>query len=256
MYQLLLRLLHPFPWLLIAVGFGLWRLHRRDPEHRRTWRWTWLAYALLVLDCLPITAYFTAGLLEWQYPRRYDLPADTQVIVVLGGGVLAAAEPGDRDRLAESSFVRAQFAAELYHDGPRCLVLVSGGHPQPNSQIASPAGLMAESLLAAGVDPSDLMIEDRSRNTAENAAATVALLKARGLTDGVVLVSGASHLPRAERLFRRLGCPVTPIGCAYRTDECRPGVWAFWPKSSAATINQEMVHEALGMAWYWLRGKL
>ena len=46
--------------------------------------------------------------------------------------------------------------------------------------------------------------EDRSRDTRENAAATVALLRAAGVRQ-IVLVTHASHMPRAMRLARIAG---------------------------------------------------
>jgi uncharacterized SAM-binding protein YcdF (DUF218 family) len=72
----------------------------------------------------------------------------------------------------------------------------------------------------------------------------------------VVLVTAGTHLPRSVALFRREGIDVIPVGCAYRTEESERGVWNFWPRAAAASINQEVLHEVLGMVWLWLRGKL
>jgi len=256
MYQTLLHLLQPFPLCVVGLGLSLAVASWRSPDLRRRLRWAWLFYALLLVDCLPITAYFIAGALEWQYPRRMSRPEETKVIVVLGGGVYGAIGPDDVDRLSDSSIYRAQRAAELYRTGPSCTVIVSGGHADPTLNIASPATLMAEFLTRSGVDPADLIIEAESRNTAENAEFTAKVLRQHGWKDGVVLVTSAVHIPRSMLLFRRQGYDAIPVACSYRTQECEQGVFAFWPQSSAASANQEVVHEVLGMAWLWLRGKI
>lgn len=255
MYRAVVTLLQPFPLLLLALGIVLWQLRRRAPEHRRRLRWALTIYLLLVVDCLPIVAYYSAGLLEWRFPRAAVRPPQTRAIVVLAAGVHPSKLAGVPDRLSEESFYRVHRAAELYHAGPPCAVLVSGGHSDPGRPFAPPAHLMADYLLRSGVDPADVLIEDRSRNTEENAQFSVQMLSERGLTDGVVLVSSATHLVRAQRLFRRAGCETTPIGCLYRTDECDRGIWAFWPRSKPAAIHQEVFHELLGMVWLMVRGR-
>ena len=256
MYRVIVSLLEPFPLLLLALGIALIVAWRRQSDQRRRLRWVAVAYLLLLMDCLPAVAYYSAHLLEDRFTRLDELPADTRAIVVLGGGVHPPDVKGGRDRLADNSFYRTQRAAELYHSGPRCLVIVSGGRVEPTDRMSPSSTLMAEYLIQTGVPPADIVIEDRSRNTAENVANSVQILKDRGLTEGVVLTSNATHLVRAELLFRRAGYRVTPIGCAYRTDQSSKGIWSFYPKPNAAAIHQEVAHEVLGIVWLWLRERL
>ncbi|MFN7134959.1 MAG: YdcF family protein, partial [Myxococcales bacterium] len=56
----------------------------------------------------------------------------------------------------------------------------------------------------AGLPGEALLLEDRSRNTHENARHTAALLKPRGI-HRVLLVSDGFHLLRARQQFRRAG---------------------------------------------------
>lgn len=238
MYQFCVQTLQPYPLLLAALGVALLRAWRLPRERRGGLCAITVCFALVWLASTPLSAYWAAGLLEWRYPPLPQRPPATRVLVVLCGGLIRPDTP------SEPSLRRAVYAAELYHAGPRCPVVVSGGRTDPTEPPE--AEVVARLLRTAGVAPEDLILEDQSLNTAQNAARTAAVLRARGLTEGVVLVTSALHLRRATAQFQRQGVTVIPAGCGYRTDEFDGGFAAIWPKASALKINQEVWHELLG----------
>ena len=95
---------------------------------------------------------------------------------------------------------RAAAAALLYRRGAAPLVVASGGitHGAPRSEAAA----LAEGLHALGI--AEVLVEDRSRSTAENATLTAELLAARGARS-VWIVTQPFHVRRAVRLFRQAG---------------------------------------------------
>jgi len=95
-------------------------------------------------------------------------------------------------------------AAALYHAGGASHVIATGGatHGAPRSE----AEAIAEELKAAGVP--DVIVESRSRTTAENARFTAALLAERlppGAVRTIWIVTQPFHGRRAARLFRDAG---------------------------------------------------
>jgi uncharacterized SAM-binding protein YcdF (DUF218 family) len=213
-----------------------------------------ILYAMLLISSLPVTVFLTAGWLERSFPRVTSRPQGTRAIVVLGGGVLQARHAGDLAWPDYGTYTRTIRAYELYRDGPPCPIVLSGGGALPPKQ---PAGqVMADFLKRMGVPEADLIVEDQSRTTAENAEFTARILKERELTDGVLLVSTATHLWRAEWLFREQEIAVTPAGCDYLTDQIPLNGTLVWPSGTAVSMHQQAWHEYLGAAWYWLNGKL
>jgi uncharacterized SAM-binding protein YcdF (DUF218 family) len=95
---------------------------------------------------------------------------------------------------------RVAAAAALFHRGAAPLVVASGGvtHGAPRSEAAA----LADGLHAAGVP--DVVVEERSRSTAENARFTAALLAERRVRS-LWLVTQPFHARRAELLFSRAG---------------------------------------------------
>src|SRR5262249_14280878 len=136
-----------------------------------------------------------------------------------------------------------------------CPVLVSGGKVDAEEPGPPCAHLMRDFLIQQGVRKADLIVEDTSRTTFENAVACRHLLEARGLKK-VLLVTDALHMPRAAACFRKQGVDLVPGACRYLTANPEFSVFGFLPSPGAARNCQQAMHEWLGAAWYRLRGRL
>lgn len=115
-------------------------------------------------------------------------------IVALGAPVAPSGRPSEI--LAE----RLEVAAALFHRGGAPLVVVTGGLTRGARRAEADA--MAESLAALGVPPAAILVENRSRDTAENAAFVRALLPT---ASRLWIVTQPFHTRRAARYFRRAG---------------------------------------------------
>lgn len=245
---------HVVLYLLLAIGLiTLWRV--RPPIPRRRLHWVTVPFVLLSLLSMPAVGYLGFGSLEWAYPPLTQRPSDADAIVVLSGYQKPADEVRPHAELGEDSIYRCLRAAELYHDGPRCPVVVSGGRVEAQTPGPTLAELMRDFLLKLGVAVDDIVVEDRSKNTYENAVGSVALLRERGLKRPV-LITDANSLLRAELCFRRQGMFVVPCGCYYRATHFDAAVIDFLPDPAAFGHLELVVHEWLGLAWYWLRGRI
>lgn len=126
--------------------------------------------------------------------------ASLDALVVLGAAFRA-------DGTASPALVRrARHAARLYHAGRAPAVLVTGGANPPGAP-ESEASAMFRILVRDGVPAERVLVEDRARNTAENARLSAGLLHARGWLR-VGLVTDRPHVPRAALAFRREGMTV------------------------------------------------
>src|SRR5262249_2268652 len=133
--------------------------------------------------------------------------------------VLAAAvRPANPVRLQaeldERSTFRCLSASSLYHQGPPCLVVVSGGKSDPSEPGPPCAQVMHDFMVDLGVKTSDLLVEEASRTTFENAVECRKLLEARNIEE-IVLVTDAVHTVRAEECFRNQGLRVTTAACRH-----------------------------------------
>ena len=124
-----------------------------------------------------------------------DAPIEARdAIVVLGAPLTPAGE------LSQVLEERIAAAVALYRAGGGQRVVASGG-PTGGAPRAEAAAI-AEALHAAGIP--DVLVEDRSLSTAQNAQLTADLLAPLGART-VWIVTQPFHAKRAARLFRRAG---------------------------------------------------
>ncbi len=97
-------------------------------------------------------------------------------------------------------------------------------------------------------------LEDRSRNTAENAIfAKKMAAPQRG--ERWLLVTSAYHLPRAIGAFRKAGFPVEPYPVDWRTRGSEDLLRPFPTVGDGLRRTDTAVREWVGLAVYWLSGR-
>jgi uncharacterized SAM-binding protein YcdF (DUF218 family) len=160
-------------------------------------------------------------------------------IVVLGGGYSTDPRVDVASHLAEATVARLVGGIEFYKEIPGSKLLLSGGPP-------AQADAMAKVALALGVKEQDVILERSSRNTQQEAifiAPTVG--KAPFL-----LVTSASHMPRAMALFRKLG--MNPIAAPTDFLAKRTRGWGpddIYPSYYGLYEAERAVYEYLGIVW-------
>jgi len=254
-YSFISYLLQPYVLLLfLMLGAALF-LWRSRGEPRRRFRWLIVPLVALIVLSMPAVSYLVLGSLEWRHNPLEQRPKDALAIVVLGGGVLAPDAGRPRAELDSTSLYRCLHAVQMYRQGPPCLVLVSGGKPDPASPGPACADLMAALMVELGVRPTDVIVENTSRTTHENAVLSRKILQERHI-DEVVLVTEATHLPRAVLCFHKEGIAVVPSGCHYQATAFTGSLYDFLPSPGALGGCETASHEWVGLAWYWLSGKI
>ena len=258
MYALIHFLLQPFMILSLVCGLAIANLWRCRRESRARLLWVTVPYVLLVGFSLPIVAGVATAVLESRFDPLARRPHDIEAIVVLGGYVSRPAHRGLEPELGSDTALRCIRAAALYRDGDPVPVVASGRlfwEQQEGQEVEQPslAAVMGRVLRHLGVAGEDLILEQVSTDTWENAVESAGLLKARGI-QRVLVVTDATHLPRAVACFRAQGMSVVPAGRGYQ--EHRLSVASFLPSHYAPERNQEVFHEIIGFLWYWVRGRI
>lgn len=180
------------------------------------------AVVLIALCGLSPLGYALMSFLEERFPEpRVEGPV--AAIIVLGGSfdthvsrarnVVALNEAAER--LTELPALARRFP------GAR-LIFSGGGVDRRIMETANESALARRLLGDFGMDVSQVLFEDRSRNTHENAIFTAELLRnvarnAGEMPGAILLVTSAYHMPRAVGAFRKAGLDVTAMPTDFRT---------------------------------------
>ncbi|HEY2021297.1 YdcF family protein [Paraburkholderia sp.] len=227
---------------LLALFFAaivLWKGARRP-----------LIGCTIALFWLFAAGWLTAPLLDLAQPRRQSAAppkfGPRTAIILLGGGTVY---DGDhmlvppRDALSRIDVSARNYAA-CKRTEATCQVIVSGGNPQRHP--ATEADTYLPYLLRHRVPRSDIVLENRSRTTYENAR-NVAAIVGESHYDALILVTSAYQMPRALLDFRCFGiAPQPQISSARRA---RLGVLPRFDNLVAAEIA---LHELGGLAQFHL----
>jgi uncharacterized SAM-binding protein YcdF (DUF218 family) len=255
LYELSVYLLQPYT---LALGL-LWLFTLRLGICRREARGRFLAIVsaltLLTVISLPAVGYLAIGSLEWRYPHASERPPDAQAIVVLGGATRLMDASGERVILAGDSMVRCLHTAELYRSGGHCPIVLTGGKVEPDLPGPTVARAMHDFLLTQGVAAADMLVEESSTSTYENACQCEPILRQQGLQK-IVLVTDALHMYRAARCFQAIGIEVAAAPCNDRAAYFEWSAASFAPGVGGLDSLTGAAHEWLGIAWYWLHGRI
>jgi len=247
--KLLDFLLLPTVWLLALLLAAL--LAR---QARRQRQWLRAAVVLLLIGTNP--ALVNEALLAWEGPPLplAALPPTADAAVLLTGITQVDKSPHDRVYLGPGAD-RLTNALWLYRAGRVRRILVAGGSGTVLGKAHTEAADLATLLRLAGVPASALILEEKSRNTRENALFTRAIVAAQPELDTLVLVTSAAHQRRALGCFQRVGLKPVPFPADFRSTD-RRATLDYWlvPNPEALWLWSRLLHEMAGWAMYRLRG--
>ena len=168
-----------------------------------------------------------------------------QAIVVLSADLRRFAPEFDGETVGDLTLERMRFGATM-HRRSRLPMLVTGGHV---SRARRPiARLMAEAY-AEDYGIPVRWVEERARNTFENAAFSQALLDRDGITS-IYLVTHAWHMPRALAAFEHVGLQARPAPTGFTRVGKGIGFSDLVPRSKDLTASSYAFHELIGRLWY------
>jgi uncharacterized SAM-binding protein YcdF (DUF218 family) len=260
LYKLAKFAVYPFTWVVVLLALVA-ILSALPGSPRRSWWLRYLSASTLLLVFVfgnPLIARTLLGLLEGQYPpfggtttERFD------AIVVLGGGAAGKGTLRPSDQLSGLSLERTICGANLFAQGLAPRLLLTGGEATIFGPGPIEAVEMKRLALRLGVPEDAIVVEDRSRTTYENAIGVKGILGHAS----ILLVTSASHVPRAVGLFRKQGLETTASPCGYLA-QYRP--WSGWgmnpfdliPEAEALHRNTVAIAEIVGIIVYWTIGKL
>jgi uncharacterized SAM-binding protein YcdF (DUF218 family) len=214
------------------------------------------ATCLVVLAIIGISPLGNALILplEQRFPAWDALRGAPDGIVVLGGAVTPDVASFRKVVALNEAAERMTATIELANRYPAARIIFTGG----DSGVTSSQGSEAEAATLffdhLGLAPGRVIMEDKARNTVENAVFSKALAMPKP-GERWLLVTSAYHMPRAIGVFRAAGFAVEPYPVDWRTRGADAVSAPFATAGDGLRRTDTAVREWVGLAIYRLTGK-
>lgn len=240
-YKTIVSFLMPPGILFLAMLWLCWRLFKkRRPEAK------WLAVVTAIFYVLSMP-YVGDRLME-TLEARYAPPTvpTGDVIIMLGGGATFGTPDVDGlGQLSGNAANRLLTAARLQRQ-LGVPVILSGG--QVYEDTGREAVIGKRIMAGIGIAEDQIIVEDTSLNTQQNAANVRQIIAEKRFTQPI-LVTSAFHMPRSVLNFKKQGIAVTPYPSDYFVnqggDSFYIGKWV--PSADALRSSYIALHEYLGI---------
>jgi len=240
--------------LLIGIGFvGL----VLTTLHFRRAGLSLMVTSIVLLAVLGLTPAGNALILplEERFPPWNPQRGEPHGIIVLGGAFDTVVSPARGEVSLNEAAERLTATADLARRYPEARILFSGGSARLFYNGTSEADLAIRLFETFGIARSRIEVEDKSRDTDENARFSKLLVNPKP-SERWLLVTSAHHIPRSIGAFRRAGFPVDAYPVDWRTRGTSDLTRPFQSVSDGLRRTDTAAREWVGLLVYYMSGRI
>lgn len=241
-------LLSPFNWLLVLV---LLCFFVKDAKRKKRWIIFTCSWFLLFSNPFLIQQLT----LQWQAKQKtFQQNEQYNTGILLAGfvGFEFKSKQGYYGAAADR-FIQA---VRLYKLGYIKKILITGGSGSIKRQQYKEADFVTLQLQEMGVPKQDILTENQSRNTHENAVYSKKLLDSLNEKGPFLLITSAIHMKRSQQVFTKAGLTTVAYPCNFNAiNNPQDFTGAVTPTHNAFYSWDIYLKEIVGLLVYKLTGK-
>ena len=242
--KLLIIFICPLTWVFVLAVAAL--LIKKQQLKRRL-----LIVSVILLYLFSIPALLNLWAKKWDIaPTALKKSNSYSCAIVLGGFSSEDANGNGFFNGAADRFVQG---LKLLTTGKVSHILISGGNAAIFHDEFEESDWVEKQLKEFKIPDSCVLIENRSRNTIENAAFSKILLNKRRLQPPYVLVTSAFHMRRSIAIFDKAGLPIVPYPCNYITGTSKFSITDLTPDADTLSKWNTYIKELIGSIVNYLR---
>jgi len=183
--------------------------------------------------------------LESKFPALIETPKDVKYVLILGNGHKTDVNLPITTQVDPTALIRLSEGIRHFRNLEDATLVVSGyaGLYDP-----TPHAMMQKKLaLALGMKEEDIKMFPTAKDTMEEAEAMKKLVG----ESPFILVTTASHMPRAYGIFASLG--LHPIAAPTDYHVRGASEWVHMPRGDSLRGSDIAFHEYYGLLWNWIK---
>jgi len=235
--KLLLIFILPLSWVVALLIAAL--IVKKQSLKRR-----------LLISSVVVLLVFSNPFLLNSFAKLWDIPpaplknsGPYSCAIVLGG---FTSEDANGNGFFNASADRFIQGVKLLITGKVSHILISSGNGTLLHDNFTEAGWVKTQLREFKIPDSCILIEDRSRNTIENAAFSKVILQNSHLQPPYILVTSAFHMRRSLGIFKKTKIDVIPYPCNYLAGKAKLSPDQFIPDAETLFKWNYYIKEVIG----------
>jgi len=243
--KLLVIFIHPLTWITV---FLLIALFSKKAKYKRVA----LIASIVVLWLFSNKFLMNQFASTWDITKKPDMNKSYSCAIILGGFASEGPEGMGHFNGASDRFIQALKLVNLHKAST---ILISGGNGLLKIKKSDfiEADYVHQELKSFNIPDSLILIENKSKNTLQNAEFSKALLEAKKLPPPYLLVTSAFHMRRALNTFEKAGLQVVAYPCDYRAGLNETELADFLPNADVLSAWNIYIKEIIGSIAYYLK---
>lgn len=245
--------LFPLTWTFILLSIAIF-IKDKKHSNRRLLFFSIAVFVFLIFSDRPLLDWAryqtTKAYAEQQLPDHFY-----PVAVVMGGFGQMNSEAGQMNTNLDRGG-RLYEAIRLQRMGIVGKILVSGDATiECDNEGNSTANEFVRYVSQFGVPKENILLEQKARNTRENATLSIAMLDSLGYRDqDCLLITSASHMKRSLNAFEKEGWELEPYAVNIYTQPTKLQLKSLFPSYVTMIHWQELLNEWFGLIAYKVVG--
>lgn len=202
--KVLSALFSPLTWILTAFLFAILKT---DIQKKR--RWIMAGFVMLIFFTNPLIRQ--AAFKIWEMPVAKPAELEKHDMAIVLGGAMRYYNSDISRPVYGPAVERLIQAVILYRKGKVNKIFLSGGSGLLFMQQFKESEILNRELQDLCVDEKDILMENESRNTYENAVYTAEAMHELNYDGKIILITSAHHMRRSLACFEKAGLKVTPF---------------------------------------------
>ena len=233
------------PGIFIVILFALGIIFTINRQRKIGLANILLGFLIWIFSISP-TSYLLLSSLESDFYKSNNLKGD--VIILLGGGIYEDVRDLSGSGFPGEDMLGRIVTAVRLQKRLNIPIIISFGSVYKDRNAGAP--IVKRFLMDLGVDESQIILEDKSKDTFENAKYSIEICEKRGFTLPILLTS-AYHLKRSYWVFEHLGMNINPFPAYFKTHDHPSYRWySFLPNRGSMASISRALHEYLGLIFY------
>jgi len=236
-------LLPPGLFIIFLIGYGLFLIIFKK---RKTGIINIAVGLLFWLFCTVPISNFLMENLESKFPLPQIVKGD--VIVLLGAGIIDNVPDFSGYGVPQNEMLARIVTAVRLQKKLNIPIIVSGG--KVDEKLSAEAPIVKRFLIDLGIRDTQIILEERSRDTYQNAKYTKKICEDHNFNQPI-LITSAYHMERAVESFKKVGLNVKGYSANfYANGHGGYNFYHYLPEPSSLLLSSSAIHEYLGILFY------